>query len=92
MTRRGLPARGTSATVLTLREFDLGLRQLLLDLLFARDAEALVRWCKVRSWIDNALAGDAAPELATMELAMAYLEERASLARGSRGADDAPEQ
>jgi hypothetical protein len=77
MSRRKLLAKSESAQSLDLQAFHETLGRLLPALLFSRDGEALVRWSKVRSWIDNALAGEASPELQTIDLAIAYLIERA---------------
>jgi hypothetical protein len=78
----------TDAVGLDLLAYKASLATMLRSLLFARDRDALVRWCKVRVWVENALAGDEAPDLQTIELAVAYLTERAS--KGSRGDDQAP--
>jgi hypothetical protein len=75
---RRAPAPGNSdATALDLQAHSVALAKMLPALLFCRDRLALVRWCQVRSWIDNALDGETGPDLATIDLAVAYLSERA---------------
>jgi hypothetical protein len=72
------PARSGDAVTQDLQAFGDALAQVLPALLFARDPDALVRWSRTRSWVDNALAGEDAPELAVIDLAVAYLRERAA--------------
>lgn len=75
MTKR--PVFKTSdAVTMDLQAYSRTLTGLLPVLLFSRDRDALTRWSTVRSWIDNGLAGDASPDLATIDLAIAYLAER----------------
>lgn len=67
----------SNAVALDLQAYSTTLANLLSALLFSRDREALTRWTAVRSWVDNALAGDDAPAMTTIAIAVAYLEERA---------------
>lgn len=73
--RLHLPANA-SAKSLDLSAFDRSLARLLPPLLVMRDGEALVRWSKARSWVDNAIAGDASADLLVIDMAIAYLAER----------------
>jgi len=50
---------------------------MLLSLLMSRNSEALVRWCKVRTWIDNAIDGEPTPDMLSLELAVQYLAQEA---------------
>jgi hypothetical protein len=69
--------RYTDARALDLNAFSVALGHLLPALLLARNDDALVRWCKVRAWVDNALDGEPSPDLAIIDLALSYLSERA---------------
>ncbi len=77
MTSRYIPG-GDEAKDPDMLEYSAALTRLLPLLLFSRDRDALMRWCKVRSWVDNALGGDMVVDLETVELAIAYLAERGS--------------
>lgn len=76
MSQRTPTPKNADAVALDLQAFDGSLARVLRDLLASRDREALLRWCKARTWVDNALAGESAPDLLTICLALAYLEER----------------
>jgi hypothetical protein len=82
--RRRAPEQG-SATLLDLRAFSVTLTRMLPALLFSRDRDALLRWCKVRSWVDNAIDGEPCMDLALLSVAVAYLKERSSHAAGRAG-------
>jgi hypothetical protein len=77
VSRRLIAPANSDATALDLQAHSEALARVLPALLFRRDWIALVRWCKVRSWIDNSLDGETSPDLLTIELAVAYLTERA---------------
>lgn len=76
MTDRSSAQKGMDAVTLDLWTYSDTLTGLLPALLFSRDREALTRWATVRSWVDNALGGDEAPDLTTIAIAVAYLSER----------------
>ena len=78
MSKRDSYPKGADATSLDLHDHSRVLGQVLPVLLFAGDRDALLRWSKVRTWIDNAIAGDSYPDLLVIDLAVAYLAERAS--------------
>lgn len=65
-----------------IRRYDQQLTRLLPGLLLSRDRDALLRWCKARSWIDNAMDGEEHPDLGTLGLAIAYLVEAAQPRQG----------
>jgi hypothetical protein len=76
MKRRLRLPENASAASLDLNAFDNELSRMLTQLLFMRDCEALVRWSKARSWVDNAMAGDPSADLPVIDMAIAYLAER----------------
>ncbi len=78
MSARDLPPRGADAVALDLHDYSMTLTRLLPSLLFRHNRESLVRWCKVRSWVDNALAGNEAPDVGVIYLAVAYLSQATS--------------
>ena len=82
MSRRAPAPAHSDATALDLQAHSAALAKILPALLSRRDWIALVRWCKVRSWVDNALDSETGPDVATIDLAVAYLNERA-FGRGS---------
>ncbi len=89
MIRRLQLLANASAKSLDLIDFDRSLARLLPSLLLMRDGEALVRWSKARSWVDNAMAGDASAALPVIDMAIAYLAERvADDARPKTSSDD----
>lgn len=81
MTTRNTSRTNADATTADLEALSVTLGQVLPRLLVTGDAVALVRWSQVRSWIDNALDGEPSPDLATIDLAVAYLADLA----GQRG-------
>ena len=76
MSERSSTPKGANAVALDLHSYGETLARLLPVLLFTPARHSLVEWCRVRSWVDNALAGDAAPDLQTIELAVASLVDR----------------
>lgn len=76
MSKRTRSPKVADAVNLDLQAFSQTLTEPLPLLLFSRDRDALVRWSTVRRWVDDALAGEAAPDLTTVEMAIAYLLER----------------
>lgn len=83
MSRPNRDSTGVDATSLDLRDYSDTLARVLPHLLFTRDRDALLRWCRVRSWVDNAITKEPAPDLITIELAVAYLVECAADSRGA---------
>ena len=85
MTNPRRPRVARNCAPADLADWDSTLANFLPALVLSRDWEALIRWCKVRSWIDNALAGEESQELEVIALALAYLAERVADARGHAG-------
>lgn len=80
------PVRGPAdadAIALDLHAFADTLASLLPTLLFTRDRDSLVRWCRARSWVDNALSGELVPDLPALAVAVGSLALRASDATGT---------
>ena len=91
MSRRLHFPASPSEGALDLIAFDNSLSQLLPQLLFMRDREVLTRWCKTRSWVDNAMEGEPSVDLAVIDIAIAYLAERvADSARPEPSRNDGP--
>lgn len=78
MNQRTLAPKAADAVAQDLQAFDRTLASVIPSLLGSRDREALLRWCKTRSWVDNAISGESAPDMLTLDLAVTYLVERAS--------------
>lgn len=78
MSKRKSLGKCVDAVAFDLHDFDSTLARLLPSLLRSRDRESLVRWCQVRSWVDNAQAGDSSPDLMMIAVAVTYLVERAA--------------
>jgi hypothetical protein len=83
MSSRNAVPSDADPTSLALHDYSGVLTRALPPLLFSRDRELLVRWCKVRSWIDNAIAGDLPADFPAIDLAVSYLATRAVGASGS---------
>lgn len=83
MSGDGSTPRCTDAVTFALRGYSANLTRVLPVLLFSRDWDSLVRWSKVRSWVDNAMGGDVPTDLLALDLAVAYLLERGADGPGS---------
>lgn len=75
-------APSTDARAADLNAYSATLATMLPALLLGRDWAALTRWGQVRSWVDNALDGELSPDLTIIDLAVAYLAERATRSDG----------
>lgn len=83
MSRRKTNREATGATTADLEALSVTVGKVLPRLLVTGDAIALVRWSQVRSWVDNALDGEPSPDLASIDLAVAYLADLAGQPRGT---------
>ncbi len=83
MSRRARLPDTADATALDLQDCGDALAGLLPTLLFTRDRDSLVRWCRARSWVDNALSGELRPDLPALAVAVGSLALRASDAIGT---------
>lgn len=86
MSQRTPASKPADAVAQDLQAFDRTLAGVLPALLRSRDRDALLRWCKTRSWVDNALAGEPAPDLLTINLGVTYLSDVALTSDGSDSA------
>lgn len=73
MSKRKIDREAADPTTADLEALSLTVGRVLPPLLQSGDHVALARWTQVRGWIDNALDGEVSPDLATIDLAVAYL-------------------